>query len=302
MKIYHSKEYLINQLEAKNSIQIAEENKVSRKTIQNIIWKLKITSHPIKFWSKKEINLLIKNYPTNPEIYNLLPNRTKCSVNHKSHKLGLKRVQRSGKYILNSNFFDKWSPEAAYVFGLFCSDGNVSKDGTNCSFHIHKKDIKILKLIKKVMKSNQSIDIRGNYAQLRFYNKKITQRLIELGCVPRKSLTLRFPKISDKYLIHFVRGYFDGDGSIHFNKPNIIKIKFIGTKEFLESLQDKLFLKLKLQKHKIKEYRNIFFLHYYGNDARKFCHWMYKENKGLFLKRKYNRFFNHIRLREKYDL
>jgi len=298
MKIYHSRNYLIEQLKTKSPIQIAIENNISVKTIQNIIWKLKLTNHK-NFWTKKEIDLLIKNYPINPEVYKLFSNRTKSSINHKAHKLGLKRIQRSGKYTLDANFFDKWSPEVAYVFGLFCSDGNVSIDGTYCGFHINKKDIEILELIKKVMKSNHPIQARGKYIYLRIYSKKIAKSLIKLGCVPRKSLNLNFPFIPSKYLKHFVRGYFDGDGSIHFNRPNAIKITLVGTKNFLKLLQHKLSLKLRLQKHKIKKYGNIFFLEYYGNDARKFCFWIYKESKGLFLKRKYDRFVNHINLRSK---
>lgn len=298
MKIYHFKKYLIDQLKTKTVTQIATENKVSPKTIQNIICKLKLTK-PKNFWSKREINLLTKNYPANPEIYKLFPNRTKSSINHKANKLELKRIQKTGKYNLNTDFFDKWSMEAAYVFGLFCSDGNVAVGGTYCGFHIHKNDIEILKLIKKVMRSNHPIEIRDEYAYLRIYNKKIAQSLIKLGCIPRKSLTLKFPHVPDKYLKHFVRGYFDGDGSIHFNKPNTIKIKLLGTEKFLTSLQHKLFLKLNLQKHKIKKYRNIFFFEYYGDDARKFCSWIYKEGRGLFLKRKHDRFTTHMEIRGK---
>jgi len=297
MKIYHYKEYLIEQLKTKNPTQIAIENNVTPKTIQNLIWKLKLTNHPKNFWSKKEINLLIKNYPDNPKVYKLFPNRTIFSINHKASRLVIKRMQKTYKYTLNADFFNKWSQKVAYVFGLFCSDGNVSKDGTYCGFHIHKKDTEILELIKKAMKSNHAIEIRGKYAYFRIYNKKIAQGLIRLGCIPRKSLTLKFPEIPDKYLKHFVRGYFDGDGSIHFNKPNVIKIKLIGTKEFLEVLQNNLYLKLNLQKHKIKKYRNISFFEYYGDNARTFCSWIYKEARGLFLKRKHDRFVNHMQLR-----
>lgn len=42
-------------------------------------------------------------------------------------------------------------------------------------------------------------------------------------------------------LMAFIRGYFDGDGSLsYYSKENIIKPKasLVGTKEFLEGLQD----------------------------------------------------------------
>jgi len=297
MKLYRTREYLTNQLKVKTVKLIAEENNVSTKTIHNLKWKYDLTN-PRKFWSKRELNLLHQNYSINPDVYRLLTGRTISSINHKAHKLKLKRLQRNGKYKLDNSFFDKWNPKNAYVFGWFCSDGNVSRDLTHCGFHIHKKDKEILEIIKKVMISNHRIEIRGKYAYLRIYNRKISTRLAELGCMPRKSLTLEFPNISDKYLNHFVRGYFDGDGSIHFNKPNTIKIKLVGTKQFLETLQNKLHDRLNLKKHDIKKHHNIFVFEYYGNDARAFCSWIYKNSQGLFLGRKYQRYLNHIKLRD----
>jgi hypothetical protein len=148
------------------------------------------------------------------------------------------------------------------------------------------------------MQSTHPIKIQGKYLYFRIYNKRIAHRLIELGCIPRKSLVLRFPKLPKKYLKHFVRGYFDGDGSIHFNKPNVIKIRLLGaTHEFVKTLQEKLFLQLKLRKHKIKKHHSIYFFEYYGDDARKFCSWIYSEKGNLFLRRKYERFISHIDLR-----
>lgn len=39
--------------------------------------------------------------------------------------------------------------------------------------------------------------------------------LCKHGCVPNKSLILTFPRtIPDNLIHHFIRGYFDGDGSV----------------------------------------------------------------------------------------
>lgn len=297
MKIYHSAKYLSDQLKRFSIKEIAAQNSVNPKTIQNIVCRLKLTK-PQNRWTKEEIRILENNYPTNPKIYDIFPGRSKSSVYHKTHRLKLRRTQRTGKYTINENFFDKWTPQAAYIFGFFCSDGNVATSGTHCSLHIHKKDIELIKAIKKTMQSTHPIEITGNYLHFRIYNKRIARRLIEFGCIPRKSLVLRFPKLPEKYLKHFVRGYFDGDGSIHFNKPNVIKIRLLGgTYEFTRILQEKLFLQLKLRKHEIKKHHNIFLFEYYGNDARKFCSWIYSEKGNLFLRRKYERFVSHIDLR-----
>lgn len=48
-----------------------------------------------------------------------------------------------------------------------------------------------------------------------FNNKKITSDLKKHGLHNRKSFTIKFPKLRNDLIIHFIRGYFDGDGSIY---------------------------------------------------------------------------------------
>ncbi len=40
---------------------------------------------------------------------------------------------------------------------------------------------------------------------------------------------------------------------------------------------------------------------YYGNSARKLCHWMYNNSGDLHLMRKKERFNNHLRKRDEYN-
>ena len=76
--------------------------------------------------------------------------------------------------------------------------------------------------------------------------------LIKQGCVPRKSLILTFPntnQVPENLINHFIRGYFDGDGSISYGirerysvrkKQNLkriaVKADFVGTKEMLNEI------------------------------------------------------------------
>ena len=296
-KIYHSKKYLIEQLKSKTYIQIAKENKVSPDTIQHHMNKHGLTKKRIS-WSKEELKLLKENYRLNPHVYTLFPNRSISSVNHKGSRLSLIRQNRKRVYTLNYDFFKNWKPEMAYILGLFFSDGNVGSDKRQANIHLHKNDYHILEKISKIMETNRPVKTYSDASYLRIDSKIIVNDLINLGCVPRKSLILKFPKIKDKFLSHFVRGYFDGDGSIYFNKPNTIKISFIGTKIFLEELQMKLHKLLVLKRHPIRKDRTFYLFEYYGDDARKLCEWMYKNSKGLYLERKKNRFDKHIMMRK----
>lgn len=74
-------------------------------------------------------------------------------------------------------------------------------------------------------------------------NYHLWNALNEKGCVPQKSLVLEFPNediFADKSLIrHFIRGYFDGDGSLSYDKRKetiIPRLCTLGTNSFLNKV------------------------------------------------------------------
>ena len=233
----------------------------------------------------------------NTNIYSLFPNRTISSVNHKASRLNIiKRVSKS-KYTINSHFFDKWSKEMAYVLGWFFSDGCVHNKCLCCSIHLHKKDTEILEKIKDLMQSNYPLYFQNQSVNFRFHDYILHSTLINLGCIPRKSLIVDFPNVPIKYLSHFVRGYFDGDGSIYFNKPNTLKVRIVGSKLFIEKLQYFLENLLNIRFNKTHTNRDFYSFECYGDNARNLCKWIYNHSGELYLKRKRDRFDNHLKLR-----
>jgi len=296
MKRYNSEKYLVKELRTKDYKQIAEENGVSFKTINRKMREFGFTNPSLK-WSQKEIDLLKEEYPINPNVYSLFPNRTIISINHKASRFKLKKDIPKRKHKVNSFFFKKWSEDMAYILGWFYSDGCVSSNTNCCSIHLHVKDVEILRKIRKAMDSTHLLEIYNNSVNFRIYDFILKESLIKLGCVPRKSLKIKFPNIPEEYLSHFVRGYFDGDGSIHFNQPNTVKVSFAGSEYFIRSLQKVLNEQLGLRVSKTGRNSGIWRCLYYGNDARKLCRWMYEDTSGLFLGRKKERFDNHLNLR-----
>ncbi len=160
----------------------------------------------------------------------------------------------------NENFFKKWTPEMAYVLGFFAADGNMLKNKRGAHFiEFQSTDKEIINKIRKVLKTNLAI---GKYQskyknhnkryRLQIGSKEIFNDLLKLGLTPNKSLTLKMPKVPNKYLSHFTRGYFDGDGNVSIsyyvrrarnNKKSITILSGFtcGSKKFLEEL----FIKLK---------------------------------------------------------
>ena len=77
----------------------------------------------------------------------------------------------------------------------------------------------------------------------------------------------------------------------------VIKVSFIASKSFIETLQKKLNTILGLKVGPIIKHYKMSVCIYYGDDARKLCKWMYENTKSLYLKRKKYRFDKHMRLR-----
>lgn len=59
--------------------------------------------------------------------------------------------------------------------------------------------------------------------------------------IERKSLILKFPTdemVSEEFLMSFILGYFDGDGSIYKCRKTQYSIKFVGSDAFIISLRE----------------------------------------------------------------
>lgn len=140
---------------------------------------------------------------------------------------------------INYDYFKTWSSNMAYIFGLWCADGNIyhSTENNIWRFEIRLKasDKYLLQDILLEMESEHKIydRITDNSSSIGICCKTLYQDIVSLGGVERKSLTLMFPKVSKEYLPDFIRGYFDGDGCVH---PSQKRGYLLGTQQFCEQL------------------------------------------------------------------
>eukprot|EP01084_Bolivina_argentea_P084282 152457_1 len=134
----------------------------------------------------------------------------------------------------------------AYWLGFLFADGNVCQSGSIDVISIKLKctDYEHVAKFQNAMQSTYKLGLyKTNMntcaASHHICDNSMSLDLINLGCIPRKSLTLEWPQnIPDQYIHHFVRGYFDGDGSISFNKhAKHFRIDFIGTQSFVHTLK-----------------------------------------------------------------
>ena len=164
------------------------------------------------------------------------------------------------RYILDENYFDCIDTESkAYILGFIYADGFVGEEKFN-NIVIAVNDLEILEFIAKEFKFTGNIrkTKKGGFENskcgysLNFSSKIMASRLREIGLYPNKSLTIdTLPQIDKKLVRHFIRGYFDGDGSIVLSHntsyykaiDGVIKYIYptycfmiLGTKGFLEEI------------------------------------------------------------------
>ena len=202
-------------------------------------------------------------------------------------------------FAINEGFFSTWSDKMAYVLGLIITDGCMRwpKKGS-IAISLNMNDKSLLEKVRKAMESIHKIVPSKHQKSLYLFGfgrEQISKDLFRLGVKPKKSLTIKYPDIPDKYSRHFIRGVFDGDGSVCFRpESHILITSFVsGSKEFIYKLEEKL-QKLGMPKHTIykEERKNIFYSLKYGHrNSMKLFHLLYdKMDNNLYLERKYKRF------------
>jgi hypothetical protein len=121
------------------------------------------------------------------------------------------------KYNYNYDTFYNEDDVSYYLLGAYMTDGCVQINGKSSWITtISSKDENWLQLIREYICPDIKIR-QGNQVKLfSISNKEIGGWFISNGCVPRKSAILECPDVPSKYLPDFLRGCWDGDGSISF--------------------------------------------------------------------------------------
>lgn len=234
-------------------------------------------------------------------------NISSVAVNALLRRHGYKAKSQSElhrKYNINETFFDVIdTEEKAYFLGFLFADGYNNTDRNSVTLSLKEDDKEILEKLNNLLQPNkplQYVKIKttnsANQYRLVIANKHISERLVELGCGKAKTHNLIFPteeQVPKHLQRHFVRGYFDGDGSVSGDKQK--QFNLVGTINFLLALQQILieelgFSKTKLDqryKEKVNEIRS---LRYCGiNQCITFRDWLYKD-ATIYLERKYDIF------------
>lgn len=116
-------------------------------------------------------------------------------------------------------FFDKITNEnEAYIMGFFLADGSVNKDKNLIKFH--QKDILILQKIRDYCMPDASITKDKNSWVLNICSKQIGNNLKEIFNIDntKSYLDFKLPFMENDLYRHFIRGYFDADGTVYYDR------------------------------------------------------------------------------------
>lgn len=186
----------------------------------------------------------------------------------------------------NHDFFEVIDTEdKAYWLGYIMADGHVYPPQD--AVEITSIDVEHLLKWHKAIGSFHNIHMMRGCGRSSHPSKKMISDLAKHGVVPRKSLVLRFPDTIQSCLMrHLIRGYFDGDGCITYNR-NIPSMGFVGTKHFMEGVKD--FFQVE---NRIAKRRNIYDLCWSGYWKCKRLGNILYGNASIFLERKYRRWWD----------
>ena len=218
------------------------------------------------------------------------------------------------KYKVNEEFFNKWTPEMAYVLGYWYADGSMYISERGSYLNVTSTDKDTVYKIKSLLRSEHFIrEEHSDWSNrkprfvLRIGNKTLYRSLLTLGLFPNKSLTVKFPDVPQRFLSDFVRGYFDGDGCVNLyrtkgkTQPLILrKLSVIftsGSSKFLEGLLLNLRKHLKLKQTRVYDSHRSFQLRFATKDSIEMFRFMYYSDNNLKLDRKWEIFNEYLRLK-----
>lgn len=217
-----------------------------------------------------------------------------CLLNRKG-LTGKRKHNHFRKYPIDQYFFDKIdTEEKAYFLGFLYADGCNHKNSTKVSMWLKETDREILEKFRKILQPSKPLTygkkkIGSNQYGIQISNRRISESLTNLGCVPNKTFILKFPtksQVPSEYLRHFLRGFFDGDGWIGKKE-----ISITSTNDFCKELQRILLDKFNLKSRKRRK-NKVTELCLSVNSSKVFLNWIYNDC-SVYLERKYQKYLKY---------
>lgn len=215
------------------------------------------------------------------------------------------------KLKLNINYFkDIDTEDKAYWLGFLMADGCICRTNKEGSYDRIAIPLKTSD-IEHLNKFKQSLDYEGDIrtktathntkgfeyttSQLRINSKAMCDDLISYGVIPNKTGKEILPELRNDLIRHFIRGFFDGDGSVMKKKNRNTGRVSLGSASLTILNSINTFLKTEIGIEFPIYEENRYQIPFYKMDScsrsrnEKFLSLLY-EDSNLYLDRKYNKY------------
>lgn len=236
------------------------------------------------------------------------------------HVRGIKEAQTVGdydysrlrKFSINDDYNFE-SHNGAWMLGMYASDGYLPKTRgakNRVVLSLQIGDRPLLEMIKEELQYtgeiHEYLSVEGYpFASLAFTSEKIRKKMEAYGIVNKKTFKLDniFEKIPEEYKIDFIRGFFDGDGTLNVSKKGKVSMGIIcASKKLLEDINMFLYKNYKTRYQNIhvdrRHQHDIYYMIYSKNDSFILGKAFY-DNDYISLPRKKKRYFEYL---EKYPM
>lgn len=213
---------------------------------------------------------------------------------------------------LHESIFSRWSQPMAYLLGYIFTDGSLGHtSGNTFRVTISSIDREHLEKLADILGEGVTVETRKQSTKgfsgkedrylyvIGFTRPEMIEDLRNLGLTERKSLTMQFPDVPEEFLRDFIRGCWDGDGSIYLLEQygnRSLSASFVtGSKDFIEAMRSRLdnrgFGRLTIHTHQpdgIKTKNPTYSVKISSNPAVKLCQFLYEDvPEHLLLSRKF---------------
>ena len=132
------------------------------------------------------------------------------------------------KYVVNDDYFSNQNNKMAYLLGFLMADGNVSSTDNKIQICLSEEDADYLTLFYNELGGAPIAHYTQNNGKQKIcrwqcLSSKIKKDLISYDVIPNKTGFAKIPsKLNQKFYPDFIRGYFDGDGSVWKEKSGAV--------------------------------------------------------------------------------
>ena len=223
------------------------------------------------------------------------------SIRMQGNKYRLGKSPGNKKYYVYQDIFKNIDDEeSAYWLGFILADGCVTINNGYRFSIISIDEDHLFKLKTYIGYTGNLVSYTKGTHTLNVNDKKFVINLINKDVVPRKTFKVKFPtNIKENLLNHFIRGYWDGDGSISFStKCTYHNMYFsttvLGTEDFIKNLGKTLKEKCNLKSDTFHKMNKIYVLKRSMKQANKICDYLYN-NATIYLERKYKKYEDYLK-------